>query len=143
VAQPKTIDFFRCTRPIQDRFVAATTGGSPPAPLLFRSAPRTQAWVLLAMSGLLVAVATVLLVAGWGDPSSPLALHRRAMLSVDVLFFSAAAYCFVHAAAVLRSMEALPYRAGTYVFPACVVDASGPVLRVWPVVEAEGIERLP
>ncbi len=143
MAQPKTIDFYRCLRPVQDRFVAATRLTAPPAPLIFRSAPRPTAWVLLGASALLVVIATFVLVKGWGDVASPLALHRKPMLFVDVVLYSAAAYCFVHAAVVLRAVDALPYRAGTYVFPACVVDASGPVLRVWPFVDAEAFERLP
>jgi len=143
VGQPKTIDFYRCLRPVQDRFVDATRLTAPPSPLLFRSASRPTAWILLSASAVLVLAATLVLVKGWGDIASPLALHRKAMLCVDVILFSAAAYCFVHAAAVLRAIEALPYRAGTYVFPACVVDASGPVLRVWSLVDAEGFTRLP
>ncbi|MGA7119080.1 MAG: hypothetical protein WBY94_03235 [Polyangiaceae bacterium] len=142
MAQPKTIDFYRCLRPVQDRFVAATRLTAPPAPLLFRSASLPTAWVLLGASAVLVVAATFVLVKGWGDVSSPLALHQRAMLFVDILLYSSAAYCFVHAAVVLRAVESLPYRAGTYVFPACVVDASGPVLRVWPFVDAEAFERL-
>ena len=98
--------------------------------------------MLLGASAVLVVAATFVLVKGWGDVSSPLALHQRAMLFVDILLYSSAAYCFVHAAVVLRAVESLPYRAGTYVFPACVVDASGPVLRVWPFVDAEAFERL-
>ncbi|HXN31970.1 MAG TPA: hypothetical protein VN894_08915 [Polyangiaceae bacterium] len=143
MGQPKTIDFYRCLRPVQDRFVAATRLTTPPAPLLFRSASRPTAWILIGASAVLVVAATLVLIKGWGDISSPLALHRKAMLCVDVMLFSAAAYCFVHAAVVLRAVEALPYRAGTYVFPACVVDASGPVLRVWPLADADGFERLP
>jgi len=142
VAQPKTIDFYRCLRPVQDRFVAATRLTAPPAPLLFRRAPLPTAWVLLGASAVLVVAATFVLVKGWGDISSPLALHRTAMLFVDIVLYSAAAFCFVHAAVVLRAVESLPYRAGTYVFPACVVEASGPVLRVWPFVDAEAFERL-
>lgn len=143
VGPPRTIDFYRCLRPVQDRFVAATRLTAPPAPLLFRRAPRTRAWALLAASGVLVIVATVVLVAGWGDIASPLALHRGRMLAVDAVLFSAAAYCFVHTTVILRALEALPYQAGIYLFPASVVDASGPVLRVWPVAESESLERLP
>jgi hypothetical protein len=128
---------------MQDRFVASTLRAAPPSPLLFRSAPRTTAWALIGSSAVLVAVATSVLVTGWGNVSSPLAIHRDAMLAVDVLFFAAAVYCFIHATVVLRALEALPYRAGTYIFPACVVDARGPVLRVWPLADVEAIERLP
>jgi hypothetical protein len=128
---------------MQDRFVAATRHTAPPAPLLFRSAPRTTAWVLLGVSALLVTVAMLFLVTGWGDVSNRLALHDKHMLGVDIALFAAAAYCVVHAAAIMRSLEALPYRAGLYVFPACVIDATGPVLRVWAVNDASAIERLP
>jgi hypothetical protein len=143
LGQPRTTDFYRCSRPVQDRFVAATQRTAPPAPLLFRSAPRTTAWSLLAASGVVVLVATLFLVMGWGNVASPFALHGRRMLAIDALLFSIAAYCFVHATVILRALEALPYRAGTYVFPASVIDASGPVLRVWPVSEMETTERLP
>ncbi len=141
VAQPKTIEFYRCLRPVQDRFVAATQRVAPPAPLLFHRAGRPTAWVLLAASAGLVVVATIVLVRGWGSISSPLALHRTTMLCVDVILFSAAAYCLVHATVILRAMEALPYRAGTYLFPACVVDASGSALRVWSVADVADVER--
>ncbi len=143
VGQPKTVDFYRCMRPMQDRFVASTRRASPPAPLLFTPAPRTEAWVLIVSAAVLAAVATAVLVKGWGDVTSPLALHRGPMLGVDALFFSASAYCFIHATVVLRALESLPYRAGTYVFPACVIDARGAVLRVWSIADAEAIEVLP
>jgi hypothetical protein len=128
---------------MQDRFVAATRRSSPPVPLLFRAAPRTTAWVLIGASSVLASVATVVLAAGWGDVTSPLALHRAPMLAVDVMLLSAAAYCFIHATVVLRAMEALPYRAGTYLFPACVIDATDSTLRVWSVADAQSIEAVP
>ncbi|MBV9949243.1 MAG: hypothetical protein JOZ69_20505, partial [Myxococcales bacterium] len=111
MAQPKTVDFYRCARPVQDRFVAAAAGSAPPAPLLFTHASRTRAWRLLVASALFLVVASFFLVQGWGDVTSPLALHGRRLLAVDAILFSAAAYCFVHAASVLRRLEALPYRA--------------------------------
>jgi hypothetical protein len=143
VGQRRTIDFYRCLRPMQDRFVAATLRTAPPAPLLFRSAPRTTAWVLLAASALLAVVAILILATGWGDVSNRLALHDKRMIGVDIALFAASAYCFVHAATILRSLESLQYPAGLYVFPACVIDASGPKLRVWSINDATAIERLP
>src|SRR5579864_4024149 len=96
VGQRRTIDFYRCLRPMQDRFVAATLRTAPPAPLLFRSAPRTTAWVLLAASALLAVVAILILATGWGDVSNRLALHDKHMIGVDIALFAASAYCFVH-----------------------------------------------
>jgi hypothetical protein len=42
---------------------------------------------------------------------------------------------------LLRALDSLPWRAGRYLFPGCVVDASGPVLDVWSVGDAEAVER--
>jgi hypothetical protein len=142
VALPRKVDFFRLPRPVQDRFAAATRRTAPPAPLLFRSAPRGRAWALLGASAVLAVIAVILLRTGWGDATSPLALHGAKMLALDIALFAGAAYGVVHAAAILRALDGLPYKAGTYLFPGCVVEAHGPVLRVWPVGEAEAIERL-
>jgi len=90
----------------------------------------------------LTLVASVLLHAGWGDVASPLALHGAKMLVVDVALIAGAAYGVVHAVAILRALDALPYKAGTYLFPACVVEAHGPQLRVWPMGDVDGIDRL-
>jgi hypothetical protein len=139
----KRVDFFQLPRPVQDRFVAATRRAAPPAPVLFERAPRTTVWVSLGASAVIALVALVLLRAGWGDVTSPLALHGVKMVVVDVLLWSGAAYGVVHAMALLRATDSLPYKAGTYLFPGCLVEALGPVLRVWAVADAEGAERLP
>jgi hypothetical protein len=140
VGSVRKLDFYRLPRPIQDRFAASSRLTAPPAPLLFRAAPRTTAWASLAGSAVLLLVAGLLLRAGTGDVSSPLALHGVKMLAVDVILISAAAYGIVHAMAILRALDAAPYRPGTYLFPACVVDAREPLLRVRQVGDAEAIE---
>jgi hypothetical protein len=142
VGQLQKIDFYSLPRPVQDRFVAATRRTAPPSPLLFQPAPKTGAWVCLGASALLVVMTVVLLRAGWGEASSPLAVHGAKMLALDVVLLAAAAWGVVHAMSILRGLDALPYRAGTYLFPACVVDARGPVLRVWRVAEADAVERV-
>jgi hypothetical protein len=140
--QPKKVDFYLLPRPVQDRFAAATRRSVPPAPLLYARAPRTLAWVYRGASGALAVLATVVLCIGWGDPSSSLVLHGPKMLAVDVALFAAAAYGVTHALGILRALDALPWRAGRYLFPSCVVDASGPVLDVWSIGEADSVERL-
>jgi hypothetical protein len=101
------------------------------------------AWGLLGASGLLAGVAGLVLMAGMGDGKSSLALHGVGMLLVDVVLFSASAYAAVHALALLRRLDGLPFRTGRYLFPGCVVDAIAPVLRVWPVAEVESTRRVP
>ena len=142
VALPHKLDFFSLPRPVQDRFVAATQGSAPPAPLLFQRAPRAIVWVLLVGSLVLLGIAAILLHAGWGDATSSLALHGPKMLAADVAILAAAVYGVVHAMAILRRLDGLPFRAGTYVFPACVVEANEATLRVWPIGEAEAVDRL-
>jgi hypothetical protein len=142
VGQSQKIDFYGLPRPVQDRFVAATRRTAPPAPLLFKPAQKTGAWVCLGASAVLVGLTVILLRAGWGEASSPLAVHGTKMLVLDVVLLAAAAWGVVHAMSILRGLDSLPYRAGTYLFPACVVDARGPVLHVWRVAEADAVERV-
>ncbi len=139
---PRKVDFYLLPRPVQERFAAATRRSAPPAPLLYARASRTVAWGYLAASLALALVAAVVLRIGWGNPASALAVHGTKMLVVDVMLFAAAAYGVAHALGILRSLDALPWRAGRYLFPGCVVDASGPVLDVWSVGEAESVERV-
>jgi hypothetical protein len=139
---PRKVDFYGLPRPVQDRFAAATRRSAPPAPLLYARASRTVAWAYLGASVLLFAVAAVVLRLGWGDVNSPFALHGPKMLAVDIVLLAGAAYGVVHAMGLLRALDSLPWRAGRYLFPGIVVDASGPVLDVWSVGEAESIERL-
>jgi hypothetical protein len=139
---PKKIDFYRLSRPMQDRFAAATRRLAPPAPLLFAPAPRTRAWGYLGASVVFMAVAAIVLRTGSGEVSSPLALHGTKALALDAVLFAAAAYCVVHAAAILRALEVMPWRPGMFLFPAAVVDARRPSLQVWPVSDAASIERV-
>ena len=138
----KKVSFYTLPRPVQDRFVAATRRKAPPAPLLVQKAPRRTVWMYLGGSGVIALLALVLLRMGWGDPASGLALHGAKLLVVDLVLWAAAAYGVVHAVALLRAVESLPFKAGTYLFPGCLVEALGPVLRVWSVGDAETIERL-
>src|ERR1700722_4900748 len=140
VGHPNRIEFYSLPRPVQERFAAATHRTAPPAPLLFRPAARNQVWAFLGGSGLLLILAVLVLHAGWGDVGSSVALHGWKMIVVDLLLLSAAAYGVVHAMALIRALDALPYLPGTYLFPGCVVEANGPVLRVWSVGDADSFE---
>jgi hypothetical protein len=96
----------------------------------------------LGASAVLGVIAAVVLRLGWGDVNSPFALHGPKMLAVDVVLLGAAAYGVAHAMGILRALDSLPWRPGRYLFPGIVVDASGPMLDVWSVSEADSIERL-
>jgi hypothetical protein len=138
----KRVDFYLLPRPVQERFVAATRGTAPPVPILFERAPRARVWAFLGGGALVSLLALLLLRAGWGDVSSPIALHGPKLATVEVLLWIAAAYGVVHAMALLRGPDSLPYKAGIYLFPACVVEGLGPVLRVWAVGDAESVATM-
>lgn len=137
---PSKIDFYALPRPVQDRFAAATRGSAPPAPLLFRRAPRSAAWTLLGAAVVLLIVVATLLAAGYGDVRSPLALHRPPVVALDMALLAAAAFCVLHALGRLVSLEALPWRAGLYLFPGCAIDACRSQLKVWPIEAVQSVE---
>jgi hypothetical protein len=62
------------------------------------------------------------------------------MLAVDAILVADATYGIVHAMAILRASDAAPYRPGTYLFPACVVDAREPIFRVHAVGDAQSVD---
>ena len=140
VGQPKRVDFYRLPRPVQERFAAATRRTVPPAPLLFRPAARTTVWASLGVSGVLLLIAILVLRAGWGNVESSVALHGVKMVVLDLVLLAGAVYGVVHAMALIRARDTLPYLPGRYLFPGCVVEAEGPVLRVWAVGDAENTE---
>ncbi len=139
---PRKVDFYRLPRPVQDRFAAATRRSAPPAPLLYMQAPRTRAWAYLGGSAGLLLAAVLVLAIGFGNVASPFAHHGTKLLAIDIVLLAGAAYGVVHAMGLLRALDTLPWRAGTYLFPGCVVDARGPVLDVWSVGDAEAVERV-
>jgi len=136
------VDFYRLTRPVQERFAAATRGTAPPAPLVFRAPRRTTAWLWLGASAALAVVTGVLLRAGAGNVESPVALHGVKMFVVIAVLLATTSYGVIHALAILRSLEVAPYRPGTYVFPACVVDANDPSFSVWPIADVQAVETV-
>jgi hypothetical protein len=140
VGLPNRTEFYRLPRPVQERFAAATKRTAPPAPLLFRPASRMRVWAYLGASGALLLVGVIVLHAGWGDVASGAALHGVKLTILDLLLIAGAAYGVVHAMALLRARDALPYAPGRYLFPGCVVEADGPVLSVWSVGDAETTE---
>jgi hypothetical protein len=136
------IDFYSLTRPVQDRFAAATRRLVPPAPVLFERAPRTAVWSLLAGASAGLIVAFALLDAGWGDVRNALAIHGPKMTAVDMALFATILYGILRAMGIVDRLGALPWDAGVYVFPGCVVDARTATLEVWPMENVESVERL-
>lgn len=131
----KGVDFHALTRPTQDRFVDAVLGKDVPHVILSTpGGPKTQApWIALSV---VCAIAIfVLQRMGYGDLSSALSVQGVPLLVVYALLGTAVVLGIVQAAAQWAKTAALPYRAGIYLFPTCVIDARRHALEVFQLVD--------
>jgi hypothetical protein len=111
-------------------------------PILAQPASRKRIWAHLGGSVVLAVAAAIVLAVGCGDVHSALALHGPKLALIDAALLAGAAYGVLRAVGMLMAAEALPYRPGIYLFPACAVDAEQPALKVWQVRDAERIETI-
>lgn len=131
----RQVDFYGQTRALQDRFVRCTQGVGMPAPLAFApERPRdARTWLGVAVgAALLLAIVAIV---GMGSLESSLALHGPAMIAAYALLLAAVVFALLRAASIERATNALPFRAGWYLFPSGVVDARTGRLRVLPIAE--------
>lgn len=136
----KAADFHKLPRAIQDRFVGSVMSGFPPAPLLAqRGGTQTKLlWVGLSVGSFIGIVVVTKL--GYGSLDSSLSLHTwRALLVYGALVFGVA-FGLVQAWTIAVRERALPYAAGLYLFPACVIDARSDRFRVYDTKELSGVD---
>jgi len=129
----RQLDFYKLGRPVQERFLGAARGAAAPAPILAMPAGRVLpgGWIAAAVvfiGGLFVAIGL-----GFGDLRHTYALAPGWMIGVYSFLVAAASVCALQAAGKVQARTGLPYRAGTYLFPVGVVDATTPTLRVFPL----------
>ena len=143
MAAPRKVDFYRLPRPVQDRFAAATRRSAPPAPLLYCPGAADDVWGYLGASAALAVAAAHRAPARLGRRDQPVRAARREAPGRRHRCCSPGrrtASCTRWGSSG-RSIRC-PGAPGRYLFPGCVVDASGPVLDVWSVGDAEAIERV-
>lgn len=136
-------DFYKLPRVVQDRFVSATGSVFSPVPIAVRyGGPKTGiVWLGATLAGVIVVLATFLV--GFGSLDSGLAIHgAAAILAYLAGFFAMAMGVLVYLAYAFREKK-LPFRAGVYVFPACLIDARTKSLRVFPLGDATNIAAIP
>lgn len=119
----KAVDFYKLPRAIQDRFVGSVMSGFPPAPILVVKGGTSQKLMWLALSAASFVVLLVVTRLGYGDLESILSLHSGKVLPVYLLLVFGFAFGLVQAFARVVRERALPYTAGVYLFPACLIDA--------------------
>ena len=120
----KAVDFYKLPRAIQDRFVGSVMSGFPPAPLLASKGgtPTKLAWLGLTAASFIVTIIVTRI--GYGSLESSLSIHSwKALILYGLLIFGVA-FGLVQAFGRGVRERALPYGAGIYLFPACLIDAA-------------------
>ncbi|CAN5924846.1 hypothetical protein BH11MYX4_BH11MYX4_09780 [soil metagenome] len=127
----KAVDFYKLPRAIQDRFVGSVMSGFPPAPLLATKGgtPTKLAWLGLSVAAFVVIVIVTRI--GYGSLDSSLALHSWRALILYALLVFGVAFGLVQAFGRGVRERALPYGAGVYLFPACLIDARSDQFKVY------------
>jgi len=136
----KAVDFYTLPRAIQDRFVGSVMSGFPPAPILASKGGTTTKLRWLALSaGSFVALIVTARVA-FGDLESTLSLHSAKALPLYFLFLFGLGFGLIQAFARVVRERALPYSAGIYLFPACLIDARNDQFRVFETRDLTAVE---
>lgn len=134
----KTVDFYKLPRNIQDRFVGSVMSGFPPAPLLVQKGGTPQKLIWVGLSVLSFVILVVVTRLGYGDLESALSLHswKAVVLYVGLVF--GIGFGLVSAYGQLVREKALPYTAGVYHFPACLIDARSDQFKVYDSKDLSG-----
>jgi hypothetical protein len=136
----KAVDFYKLPRAIQDRFVGSVMSGFPPAPLLATKGGRPTKLVWLGLSLACLILTVVVTRIGYGSLDSPLALHSVWALILYAALVFGFAFGLVQAAARVVRERALPYGAGVYLFPACLIDARSDQFKVFSTQDLSGVD---
>jgi hypothetical protein len=136
----KKVPFYQLPRSVQERFVSATRGQVAPQPLAIdRRVPRRYLhW--FGASTLFGAATGGLLYVGFGSLTSSLALAPAWVAAATAIGSAASLVSFMRGLVIYDRALGLPFRRGIYLFPSAVVEASGEVLHVHPMVDLQDTE---
>jgi len=129
-AAMKEIDFYKLPRAVQDQLVASVRARAAPLPILMSTTPSREPRVWLGVAGSGAALLVGLWVVGNGELASSAAAHGAAFAPLWILGAAAVAAGVLRVLALRRDARVAHVPPGTYVFPACLVDAHGARLRV-------------
>ena len=136
----KAVDFYKLPRAIQDRFVGSVMSGFPPAPLLATKGAKPTKLVWLGLTGGCLVTLVIVTRVGYGSLDSGLSLHSGKALILYAALIFGVAFGLVQAFARLVRERALPYAAGVYLFPACLIDARSDQFKVHPTQDIIGVD---
>ncbi|MEZ4220980.1 MAG: hypothetical protein R3B13_08625 [Polyangiaceae bacterium] len=133
-------DFYSLSRAVQERLLDSFHGRYAPLPILVRHGGRKTVVLWLALSVFGAALTLALWFAGFGNAGSALSLHAAPFAALFALGIGSLLTGLVCAAAHSVHMQSLPFPPGIYLFPACLVDARGDVMRVYPIAELSNVQ---
>ena len=136
----KAVDFYKLPRAIQDRFVGSVMSGFPPAPMLATKGGTPTKLVWIGLSVLCLLLVVVLTRLGYGSLESAISLHSAKLLVLYVALIFGVAFGVVQAYAQLTRERALPYAAGVYLFPACLIDARSDQFKVYSTQDLGAVD---
>src|SRR5260370_15915175 len=128
------MDFYELSRAVQDRFTVSIRGEAQPRPLLaVRAGPPREVliWSAVGIGGLVLLVSLFEL--GFGDLESGFAVQGVLLIGAYALLAGVVAASTLQVVSRIKERWELPYRAGVYLFPAGVVDATSHRLRMFPL----------
>lgn len=136
----KAVDFYKLPRAIQDRFVGSVMSGFPPAPILAAKGgtPTKIVWLGLSAASFVGLVVAARL--GYGALESGLSLQSALALPVYLAFVFGVVFGLLSAFARVVRERALPYTAGVYLFPACLIDARDDHFKVYETRDLKNVE---
>lgn len=136
----KAVDFYKLPRAIQDRFVGSVMSGFPPAPLLATKGAKPTKLVWLMLTAACFVALVVVTRVGYGSLDSALALHSWKALFLYAALIFGVAFGLIQAFARVVRERALPYGAGVYLFPACLIDARSDQFKVYSTQDLAGVD---
>src|SRR5215472_3721558 len=117
------LDFYKLSRPVQDRFIGSANGNGFPTPILEQREGTREPPIWLAASGVAIIALIVIYRMHLGDLESRISIHGWLAALVYWLLVSAAFFGLLRALGLWAVERALPFRPGVYVFPIGVIDA--------------------
>lgn len=136
----KAVEFYKLPRAIQDRFVGSVMNGFPPVPILVAKSGTPHKIIWLATSGAAFVLLLVVARLGFGSLDSALSLHSAKALPLYFALVFAFGFGLLQAFARVVRERAVPYTAGVYLFPGCLIDARSDQFKVYEMRELAGVD---
>ncbi len=137
----RRIDFYKLSREKQERFLASTKGGAPPAPIVQAAGDGGRAIRWAAASAAALVVLLVLFALRFGVLGAPLAVQGAHFIVLYAALLFAIPYCALRAVGSFLGGKLLPYKPGIYVFPMCAVDARDKTLRIFSMTDLASVGK--